>query len=176
MKNSNATLRFTLLTVFVVNLLCTYIFLFKPGFMNIFYGMDGFPDIAHENLSTVIGVFLTVFTIGALLAFLRPIKNSGIVTMLILMHFSIFVLDVIFLAQDSPIPLLYLIPEMVYMLLICTLLIRSYPTEHAEVDLTKTADALVDTFEDRLKEREKKENAMRKKIEKERKASEKEAK
>ena len=152
-----------------MNLLFVYLFLFDPERLNFFYGIEGFPDIAHRNLSMVLGVFLTVFTVGALLPFLRPVKHAGIVTVLILLHFAIFVLDVILLAQGSPIPLLYLVPEMAYMLVICTLLIRFYPVEIALPDLTKTADVLVDTFEDRLKEREKQERALRKKIEKERK-------
>ena len=173
MKHSNAALRVTLLVVFVMNFLFAYFFLFVPERLNFFYGLEGFPDVAHRNLSTVLGVFLVVFTIGAILAFLRPVKHAGIVTILILMHFSIFVLDVILLAQGSPIPLLYLVIEMGYMLIICTLFIRFYPVEITWPDLTKTADVLVDTFEDRLKEREKQERTLRKKIEKERKASEK---
>ncbi|MDD3897004.1 MAG: hypothetical protein PHU04_04175 [Candidatus Peribacteraceae bacterium] len=169
MKHSHAALRLTLLIVFVLNLLFVYLFLFAPEHLNFFYGIEGFPDIAHRNLSMVLGALLAAFTFGTFLPFFQPVKHAGVVAMLILMHFSIFVMDVILLAQGSPIPLLYLVPEMAYMLIICTLLIRFYPVEIALPDLTKTADVLVDTFEDRLKEREKQERALRRKIEKEQK-------
>ena len=124
MKQSIGTLRFVLALVFLVTLLAAYIFLSAPQFVLNFYEDVTQIDTAHVHLSMVTGAFLLVFAIGTLLAFLKPTKHAGTITLIILMHFAMFIIDVLIMARGTDLQLRYILPEIIYMLAVCTLLIR----------------------------------------------------
>jgi|GEM_PF-866987 len=173
MKQSHVALRLTLLVV-LLSLVITVLVLFgAPELIARFYPGTAFPDTAHRHLLMAIGAMSMVFTVGTLLAFFRPVKNAGIVTLLILMHFGIFVMDVVLLAQGTDLPWRYLLPEMAYALIVCTLLVRFYPVRTHGAELAETADVLVDTFQSKLKSKEKQEEAVKREEERQRKDLEK---
>jgi len=145
------TLRLTLILTFLVSLIGAYFLLFSPEVIEKIYPQPIVLDIAHTQLAMVIGIFLIVFAAAALLGLVNPIKNASAIFILILMHFAAFVTDVVLLAQGTELPLRYLIPDMTYVLIICILLIRYYPTEPTAVDMTKTADQLVGAVQKQLK-------------------------
>ena len=120
-------LRTVLAIILLVNAAFGYILLFAPSFLEKLYGFQ-LIDSTHEYLAMGMGALLIVLAIGALLAFLNPVKYTGTITLLILSYFALFVVDVVLLAQ-SKMPVSRLMPEMVYFLLICTALIRFYPSK-----------------------------------------------
>ena len=81
----------------------------------------------------VVGALLSVFGLGALLAFFRPVKYGSIVIMLVLMHFMIFLIDVIVLARGQ-MTWQSILPEMVYFLIMSTALVRWYPLRQKKVE------------------------------------------
>ena len=88
-------------------------------------------DAVHRSLSMSIGALLAVFALGAVLAFLRPQKYGAIIIMILLMHFSVFLIDVVIIAQgDMPFGTLF--PEIAYFLIISTALVRWYPVKGKE--------------------------------------------
>jgi len=88
-------------------------------------------DTMHRYLSMVGGSLMIVIAIGAGLAFLRPVKYAGIVILLILYHFTRFVVDLILVAQGD-VSTTILLPEMVYFVLVCVTLIRFFPVKPKE--------------------------------------------
>lgn len=173
MQQSHVALRLTLLAVFLVLVLVQFLVFGVPEFFARFYPGTAFPDTAHRHFLMLIGALSMVFTVGTLLAFFRPVRNAGIVTLLILMHLGIFVLNVVLLAQGADLPWRYVLPEMVYALVICTLLVRFYPVRSRGEELAETADELVDTFQSKLKSKEKQEESARREEERQRKKLEK---
>ena len=83
-------------------------------------------DAMHRFLAMVIGALLGVFALGALLAFLLPKKYGTIIVMLLLMHFSLFLIDVVNLSRGD-MALRALVPEMLYFLVISAALVRFTP-------------------------------------------------
>ncbi len=154
MAQSFVALRLVLLGIAAVLLAFGYLFIFVPGFFGSFYSIEGFPDFAHTHLSMFAGVLLLVYGIGALLATVRPHRSTCMVMLLILLHFAVFIFDVVCLAQGQIVQLWYLLTEMVYALAVCVLLIRFFPVQ-AKADLSETAGVLVDAFQEQLKKREK---------------------
>jgi hypothetical protein len=136
-----------------------YLFLFEPGVIGWFFDIEGYPDVAHVHLSMSVGVLLLVFAIGALLAMFRPLKSGCMITMLILLHFAIFLFDVVLLAIGSVIPMWFLLPEMGYTLLVSILLIRFFPVRDNSVELSESAGQLVRAFKKQVKKEQKHEPA-----------------
>jgi len=130
MSRSNRTFQITLLLLAVADASLGYLFLFDPATISRLYG--GVPlDNMHLYLSVGIGCLLITFAIGALLAFLHPVKHAAIAVLLVLSHFSLFIADVVALARNQ-MPATTLLPEMAYYLIISLLLIRFYPTKEVE--------------------------------------------
>lgn len=77
-------------------------------------------------LTMTVGGMFSAFGLGALLAFFRPVKYSSVIVVLLIMHFTIFLVDVIVLARGQ-MPWKIIVPEMVYFLVISTALVRWYP-------------------------------------------------
>lgn len=93
-------------------------------------------DNAHQFLTMTVGALLSVFGLGALLAFFRPVKYGTIIIMLLLMHFMIFIIDVVVLARGQ-MPWKVIVPEMVYFLVVSTALVRWYPIRQKEAKEAK---------------------------------------
>ena len=144
MFQSFTTLRVTLTLVITAHLAGAYVFFFAPELVAPAYA-------GSVHLALILGVLLLVLAVGAFLAILNPVKNASIVTMLIISHFAVFILDVVLLARGLDLPLEYTIPEMAYLLMVCALLIRSFPTPMRAQDLDHTANALMKVVKKNLK-------------------------
>lgn len=118
-------IRIVLATVATANFFAAYLFFFTPEIFADIYQLQAL-DNAHTFLTMTVGALLSVFGLGALLAFFRPLKYGSIIIMLLLMHFMIFVIDVIVLAR-AQMPWKVIVPEMVYFLVVSTALVRWYP-------------------------------------------------
>ncbi len=118
-------IRLVLTTVAAGNLYAAYLFFFTPEIIGVWYGLPP-PDNTQRYLTMVIGALLAAFGVGALVAMLRPIKYGAIIIMLLLMHFAIFLVDVIVLARGQ-MQFSSIAPEMVYFLVVSTALVRWYP-------------------------------------------------
>ncbi len=84
--------------------------------------MDNF----HRFLTMTIGALISVFGLGAILPIVKPLKYGAIIIMLLLMHFTIFLIDVVTLARGQ-MPWNVIVPEMIYFLVVSTALVRWYP-------------------------------------------------
>jgi hypothetical protein len=153
MQQQNGILRGVLLLVALSTFGYGYLLLFQPEIAGWYYDVEGYPDTAHVHLSMSVGVLLLVFAMGALLAMLRPARSSCMVIMLILFHFAIFLFDVVLLALGSVVPLWFMVPEMVYALIMCILLIRFFPVRDKS-DLAESAGLLVNAFQKQIKQKE----------------------
>ena len=124
MKQSFTALRIILLVVCAANFYGAYVFFATPEVISQMYGqpMDNF----HTFLAMTIGALLSVFGLGALLPVFKPLKYGAIIIMLLLMHFTIFLIDVVVLARGQ-IPWNTIVPEMIYFLVVSTALVRWYP-------------------------------------------------
>lgn len=149
--HSHMPLRVTLLIIAGVLLSMAWFCMAYPSFFTRFYQVTAFPDSAHSHLLIILGTLLLVYAAGAIFAAMRPVRNNGIVLLLIVLHFALFVVDIVLLARGAALPLRYVLPEMLYVLLMCTLLIRYYPVRDHGEELRETADVLVQTFQDRLR-------------------------
>ena len=101
------------------------------------YG-DVLIDNMHLYLSSGLGVLLIVMAVGAFLAFAHPIKYAGIVLLIILSQFLLFISDVVVLAR-SQMSVMTLLPEMLYFLITAVLLVRYYPIEEKKKKESKEA-------------------------------------
>lgn len=125
MKPDFRSLRIALLAVCIATAAFASIFLFQPAMLSELY--EGTPlDNFHLYLSMSLGSVLMVLATGAFFAFMRPVKYAGVILILILAHFLLFLTDVVVLAR-AQMKVTTLLPEMLYFLLIATLLIRYYP-------------------------------------------------
>ena len=145
------TLKLTLILTFLTSLIGAYFLLFSPEIIEKIYPEPIVLDIVHTHLAMASGLFLIVFAAAAFLGLVNPIKNASAILLLILMHFAGFVTDIVLIAKGTVLPLRLLIPDMVYVLAICILLIRYYPSEPATVDISSTADQLVGAVKKQLK-------------------------
>lgn len=118
-------LRLALAIVSAANLYVAYLFFFTPEVIGVWYTLPPIDNV-HRFLTMTVGALLSVFGLGALLAFVRPIKYAAIIIMLLLMHFMVFIIDVIVLARGE-MPWDALVPEMIYFLIVSTVLVRWYP-------------------------------------------------
>lgn len=125
MKQSFTVLRIILAIVFLSNLYFAYVFFTQPESIAEIYQIE-LIDAVHQYLAMTVGALLGVFALGALLPLFRPLKYGSIIIMLLLMHFSIFLVDVILLSRAA-MSWTVLVPEMIYFLVISTLLVRYYP-------------------------------------------------
>lgn len=160
MKQPFGALRGTLLLVTIGFVITAYACLLAPAWIGQFYEGISFPDPAHRHLCLILGALSIVMALGSLQAFLRPLKNAGIVSLLIVTHFSIFVVDVILLAQGTPVPFMALLVEMIYLVAVCALLVRFYPTEKRFKNLEETAEVLANVVKESMKKEEKKEEVV----------------
>lgn len=124
-------IRIILAIVATANFYAAYLFFFTPEIIGVWYQLPPI-DNAHRFLTMIVGALLSVFGLGALLAFFRPVKYATIVIMLLLMHFMIFLIDVIVLSRGQ-MPWQSIIPEMVYFLIVSTALVRWYPIKKKQV-------------------------------------------
>jgi len=120
-------IRLILLVVATANFYAAYIFFISPEVISYIYQIPPLDNV-HSFFTMVIGALLSVFGFGAVLAFFRPRKYGSIIIMLLLMHFMIFLIDVIVLSRGQ-MPWKSVVPEMTYFLIISTALVRWYPTE-----------------------------------------------
>jgi hypothetical protein len=125
-------IRVVLAIVAAANFYAAYLFFFTPEIIAVWYQLPPI-DNAHRFLTMVVGALLSVFGLGALLAFFRPVKYGSIVIMLVLMHFMIFLIDVIVLARGQ-MTWQSILPEMVYFLIMSTALVRWYPLRQKKVE------------------------------------------
>ncbi len=122
-------LRLILAIVAAVNFYAAYVFFFTPEAISGLYALP--VDDLHTFFAMTIGALVSVFGLGALMAFFRPLKYGAIIIMLLLMHFTVFLIDVIVLARGQMLWQV-IVPEMVYFLIVSTALVRWYPTESQE--------------------------------------------
>lgn len=120
-------IRLILTVVAIANFYAAYIFFISPEVISYIYQIPPLDNV-HSFFTMVIGALLSVFGFGAVLAFFKPRKYGSIIIMLLLMHFMIFLIDVIVLARGQ-MPWKSVVPEMTYFLIISTALVRWYPGE-----------------------------------------------
>lgn len=132
MKQPFTALRIVLAIVFLANLYFAFIFIANPESVAEIYQME-ILDTVHQYLAMTVGALLGVFALGALLPFVKPLKYGSIIIMLLLMHFSIFLVDVVLLSRGA-LSWTILLPEMIYFLLISTALVRYYPIRLKEIE------------------------------------------
>jgi large-conductance mechanosensitive channel len=118
-------LRAVLLIVAAAYLYVAYLFFVTPESISALLQLPP-SDNVHQFLTMNLGALFSVFGLGALLAFARPIKYATIIIMLLLSHFMMFLIDVIVLARGQ-MPWNAVLPEMVYFLIVSTALVRFYP-------------------------------------------------
>jgi len=111
MRSSFSMLRLVLLVVALENFFFAYRFFFTPQTIGAIYKMPVLSG-TEEYLTMAIGAFLAVFGLGAILPLLKPLKYGAIILMLLLMHFLVFLVDVIVLSR-SLMDWKILAPEMV---------------------------------------------------------------
>lgn len=118
-------LRLILFVTFLFNAFFGYLFIVNPhavsGYLNV-----PVLDTLHLYLFLGIGAFLIALAVGSLLTILNPPKHSSVILILILSYFGFFVVDVVVIARGQ-FGFAKLLPEMVYYIIFCTLLIRGYP-------------------------------------------------
>lgn len=131
-------IRIILAIVAAANFYAAYLFFMTPEILGIWYGLPPI-DNTHRFLTMIIGSLLSVFGLGALLAFFRPVKYWSIIIMLLLMHFMIFLIDVIVLSRGQ-MPWEALLPEIVYFLIISTALVRWFPVRRKETKEAKETE------------------------------------
>ncbi|MDP6561343.1 MAG: hypothetical protein QF793_00280 [Candidatus Peribacteraceae bacterium] len=120
-------IRIILAIVAAANFYAAYLFFFTPEIIGVWYVLPPI-DNTHRFLTMIIGALLSVFGLGALLAFFRPAKYWSIIIMLLLMHFMIFLIDVIVLSRGQ-MQWQSMIPEIVYFLVISTAMVRWFPVK-----------------------------------------------
>ena len=120
-------IRLVLLTVATANFSAAYLFFFTPEVIGDIYQLQTLDNM-HRFLTMNIGALLSAFGLGALVAFFRPVKYGSIIIMLLLMHFLIFIVDVVVLARGQ-MPWEIIVPEMIYFLVVSTALVRWYPVK-----------------------------------------------
>jgi len=130
MKQSFLVLRVILALVALSNVYFAYLFLMKPEAVIELYQFQAIDGV-HQYLAMTVGALLSVFAVGALFPLVRPLKYGSIIIMLLLMHFSIFLVDVILLSRGV-MRVFTLLPEMIYFLVISTALVRYYPIRFKE--------------------------------------------
>ncbi len=125
MKQTFLAIRVILALVVLANAYFAYLFFLRPELVIEMYQFQAI-DAVHQYLSMTVAAFFMVFACGALVPLVRPVKYGSIIIMLLLMHFSIFLVDVVLLAQGV-MRFTTLLPAMAYFLIISTLLVRFYP-------------------------------------------------
>ncbi len=123
-------IRIILAIVAAANFYLAYLFFLTPEMFGEIYQLEAL-DNAHRFLTMTVGGMFAAFGIGAILAFFRPVKYGSIIIMLLLMHFTIFLVDVIVLARGQ-MEWRIIVPEMIYFLIISTALVRWYPIKKKE--------------------------------------------
>ncbi|MDA0376409.1 MAG: hypothetical protein O3A80_03830 [bacterium] len=123
-------IRIILAIVASANFYAAYLFFMTPEIIGVWYVLPPI-DNTHRFLTMVVGALLSVFGLGALLAFFRPVKYSSIIIMLLLMHFMIFLIDVIVLSRGQ-MQWQSMLPELVYFLIISTAMVRWFPVKKKE--------------------------------------------
>tara|TARA_Y100000310_G_C20697455_1_gene826685 strand:+ start:5176 stop:5619 length:444 start_codon:yes stop_codon:yes gene_type:complete len=138
-------IRIILAIVAAANFYAAYLFFFTPEIIGVWYVLPPI-DNTHRFLTMIIGALLSVFGLGALLAFFRPVKYWSIIIMLLLMHFMIFLIDVIVLARGQ-MQWQSMIPEIVYFLVISTAMVRWFPVKKKKKE-EKPVEAIKEIVEE----------------------------
>lgn len=118
-------LRSVLLVVAACNLYAAYLFFFTPEVVSTLMHLPQ-PTGVQEYLTMTIGALTGVFGLGAILPLIKPLKYGAIILMLLLMHFSVFLVDVVILSRGA-LDWKIVLPEMMYFLIVSTALVRWYP-------------------------------------------------
>lgn len=121
------TLSLTLLFIALVNALVAYFLIIQPDTAIQLY-WDGPIDNLHRSLAIALGAWILVTAVMAVMAFLKPLKHSGLVTLLIVTHFAIFTVDIVILARGFLSSQLIFV-EIAYVIVVCILLVRFFPTD-----------------------------------------------
>lgn len=138
-------IRIVLATVAAANFSLAYLFFLTPEVFGDIYQLQAL-DNAHRFLTMTVGGMFAAFGMGALLAFFRPVKYGSIIIMLLIMHFTVFLVDVIVLARGQ-MPWKIIVPEMIYFLIISTALVRWYPVRQREAKEVKEIEEAKDVKE-----------------------------
>ena len=136
-------IRIILAIVATANFYAAYLFFFTQEIMGVWSALPPI-DNAHRFLTMIVGALLSVFGLGALLALFRPVKYWSIIIMLLLMHFMIFLIDIIVLARGQ-MQWQSMLPEIVYFLIMSTALVRWFPVrkkETKEIEETKETEEI----------------------------------
>ena len=143
-------IRIILAIVAAANFYAAYLFFMTPEIIGIWYTLPPI-DNTHRFLTMIIGALLSVFGLGALLAFFRPVKYWSIIIMLLLMHFMIFLIDVIVLARGQ---MLWqsIVPELIYFLVMSTALVRWFPVKKKKKDEEKPVEVAAEVVEELTEE------------------------
>lgn len=134
-------IRLVLLTVAAANFFAAYLFFFTPEVIGDIYQLQVLDNM-HRFLTMNIGALLSAFGLGALVAFFRPVKYGSIIIMLLLMHFMIFIVDVVVLARGQ-MRWEIIVPEMIYFLVVSTALVRWYPIREKKMEKQEDASGEV---------------------------------
>lgn len=135
-------IRIILAIVAAANFCLAYLFFLTPEVFGQIYQLQAL-DNAHMFLTMTVGGMFAAFGLGALLAFFRPIKYGSIIIMLLIMHFTVFLVDVIVLARGQ-MPWKIIVPEMIYFLVVSTALVRWYPVRRKEAKEAKEKEEAKD--------------------------------
>lgn len=164
MKQSFGPLRLTLVFTALVFLLGAYMLTMYLETMLGYYGIST-VDVAHQHFAYIIGALLLAIACSSALASMRPLQNAATVLLLIFVHFAVFLAHGVMLVQGAAVPTTYIVAEMIYLICICTLLIRYFPTEIRAETLSKTADALVGVVQENLQKQQQEEQHTQQVIE-----------
>lgn len=121
------TLSLTLILIALISALAAYFLVLFPDTAIQLY-WDGPIDNLHRSLAIALGAWILVTAVMAVMAFLKPLKHSGLVTLLIVTHFAIFTVDIVILARGFLGSQLVFV-EIAYVVIVCVLLVRFYPTD-----------------------------------------------
>ena len=144
-------LQIILLALSALFLIGSYLMAFMPEMMiTMSYPAVANVDIAHMHMTKVLAVFCIVFAVGMIFAAMSPRKNTGIIKLVALLHFGIFVLDLILLVRGEGPGTVMLLVEMVYAIVIAGALLRLHPKNDQTAALQETAEHLVGAVEKKL--------------------------
>ncbi len=123
------TLSFALLLIVLVCAVFAYQCIWYPASVLSFFWVEDM-DYLHHALMMYLGFWMIVTAVAAGIALYNPLKRKGIILVLIATHLSIAIGDIILLSQGQILGQRWFFFEITYMLIICALLVRFFPSEH----------------------------------------------
>lgn len=143
-------LRTTLVVIALVHLVMGYLFLTQQLRIASYYGFEQI-DTLHAYFFMMVGTSMLAIAVASFFAFLKPLKNSGIILLLIFIHFSFFVGDVVIFSWGF-LPIMKLLPEMVLSVALCVVLIRFFPKDGKDEEPVLSAEDLFPELEEEPEE------------------------